>query len=574
MAKQHYSRANIEDIEATAPPTAYHDDPTASPSIAMAQDETNGPTANHVQKDTNSKPYHDDEGSVFDWGSNDIGSNNNGMDVSDRSDDHKKMKVEVSPKQKRVDDVSFAPLSLEEEDEEDLQHFSRARVNGIRGGQRLHVGGGWGRYGSSNKCYVLRRICFCSHWTLILLASIGLMIGFGFLGYKAGQPAETTSNESRTKGQEWIEWIEHPQEHMNMHWPHFHASNSNHVLVFAPQSQSQLLQTSNLIFHSCNEHSLSTSSGRSACLAACHGRICCFEKEDTYGSCIEEPYSYCYAYAACENALADFRMSNTNNPVNSNSGRLNEQDKILLSDACSSENIQSLEGIRDCNAFCMHHLCCFNGESCGTAEVCADYDACKVLVKNVVKIISGSNGAGGATNNFSGSMTHPSTPTDTANGHDFSYHDPSTIRASVSSACTFDPLANDDSWVPGCHALCADHLCCFGTPGTTSDCRQEKNVMCSAYAGCNVLMYQSNEIDHEEIKSKYEAHRPEMQPGSSTTPDDIREVNEACNNNVLKDSALRSRCEAACSSRKCCFTNGPGNCYILVRHISLILYSC
>lgn len=483
-------------------------------------------------------------------------SNSNEMDTSDRSTDgiHKKVKEASSATKIRGDDVSFAPSSLDEGDEDDLQHFSRAR----RHTSLIHVGGGWGRHGSSTRCY-LCRMC-CNKWIVALLSSIGIMIGFGYLGYQAGQSSQ--NDEGVTKGQEWVEWVEHSRDHF--HWPVIHHSSSNKT-AFAPQTQEQLLQTSNLIFHACNEHSLSTSSGRNACLSACHGRICCFEKESRYGSCIDEPYSYCYVYAACENALSDFGMSNTNVGL-TNSGRLNEQDKLLLGDACSSDNIKSLQGIRDCNAFCMHHLCCFNGEGCGVAaasSVCGDYDACKVLVENVVKVIDSSSG--GSNNNFSGSTVIRPTPTNTANGHDFIYHDPDTIRASVSAACTFDPLANDDSWVSGCHALCAEHLCCFGTPGTMSDCRQEPDIMCSAYAGCNVLLYQANDnVNHDDIKAKYEAHRPEMTPGSSETPDDIREVNEACNANVSTDSALRKRCEEACSSRQCCFINGPGNCYILV----------
>ena len=566
MTNMQYSLANSHDLEESAPPTSYRDDPSES----SPQTNENG---NGVQPQVH--PYRDDptdtEGSVFDWGSSSdnpvVGvesvsleemaqNTQNGSGALDTSMETNcppiKMKVSKTTATPRRDSVSFAPLSLDDEDEEDLQHFSRSRNHSSEG--YLRAGGR-----SNNKCYMMNRICFCHRWVLLPLAFLCVMIGFGFLGYEAGQPAKHKENEPTiTKGQEWLEWIEHSKDHV--HWPHIHhdaASKSSNTEIFVPQTQSQLLQTSNLIFHSCNEYSLSTSSGRNACLSACHGRICCFEKEKRYGSCIDTPYSYCYVYAACENALADFEMSNTNLVTTNNNGRLNEQDQAFLANACSAQNIESLEGIRDCNAFCMHHLCCFNGEGCGSimTGVCGDYNACKVLVKNVVKTI-GPTGGGGT-------MVRPE-PTNIANGHDFAYHDLDAIRSSISAACTFDPLADDDSWVPGCHELCADHLCCFGTPGTTSDCREEKNKMCNAYASCNVLMYQSKDINHEEIKSKYVPHRPEIQPWSSTMPDDIREVNEACNDNVLQNTELKDRCEAACSSRKCCFTNGPGNCYILV----------
>ena len=560
---RHYSPAPSFDVEEAAPPTLYSDDPNSN-------DSTDG----NAQEDHDTPPrvpFRDGaDGSVFDWGksSSDLSQTHEGvlhnsevqpsdikMENVELSADEQ-MNVQESSSPKRKDDATFAPLSLDEDDDEVNPQLSRTQAS-----QSHHpnINGIFGNI-CSRKCYLLRT-CICTNrYAILCLAWIGMMIGFGFVGYQAGQSAE---NASSTKGQEWIDWIENSKDHI--HWPHLHhtAPNNN---VFAPQTQAQLLQTSNLIFHSCNKNSLSTSSGRNACLSACHGKMCCFEKEQRYGSCVNTPYSYCYVYAACENVLADFGMTNTN-IVASSGGRLNEQDKALLGSACSTENIQSLEGIRDCNAFCMHHLCCFNGEGCGSYPfgICDDYSACQVLVKDVVAT------PGDVTNNFSGSVMRP-TPSTTANGHDFAYHDPDRIRSSIASACSFDPLANDDSWVSGCHDLCADHLCCFGTPGTTSGCGNERGLMCNDYAGCSVLVH-SKDLNHEEIKNKYVAHGPEMWPGSSVVPDDIREVNAACNNNVLGDSALKSRCEAACSSRNCCFTNGLGNCYLMVRSVQICLYT-
>ena len=568
MPKSYYSPAPSLDVEEAAPPTVYSDDPNTNVSTnGIAQEDHSKPRV----------PFRDEtEGSVFDWGgsSSDISQTPSGVlhnskaqppDIPMENEElslDEQMNIQESSSPKRKDDASFAPLSLDDDDV-DLQQLSRAQASQSR---HPNISGIFGNYGSSNKCYLLRT-CICnSRYAILCLAWIGMMIGFGFVGYQAGQPAD---NASSTKGQEWIDWIENSKDHI--HWPHFYHSAQNNNNAFAPQTQAQLLETSNLIFHSCNENSLSTSSGRNACISACHGRICCFEKEQSYGSCVNAPYSYCYAYAACENALTDFEMTNTN-ILASSGGRLNEQDKALLGSACCNENIQSLEGIRDCNAFCMHHLCCFTGEGCGSYPmgICDDYDACQVLVKDVVKTVATS---GDVTNHFSGSMMRP-TPSSTANGHDFAYHDPDKIRSSIASACNFDPLANDDSWVSGCHDLCADHLCCFGTPGTTSSCGNEKGLMCNDFAGCSVLVHQSKDLNHEEIKNKYVAHGPEMWPGSSVVPDDIREVNAACNDNVLGDSALKSRCEAACSSRNCCFTNGLGNCYLLVRLCAEMFISC
>eukprot|EP00804_Cyclotella_cryptica_P018657 CCRYP_007165-RA/>CCRYP_007165-RA protein AED:0.01 eAED:0.01 QI:122/1/1/1/1/1/2/1809/612 len=596
MSKPHYSLASNtddDDVE-SPPPTVYRDDPereSSDETHKRDRDENDIPTNRYTDDPSGSV-----EGSIFDWGCSagntdqtmDAASNRMSSASGDIQGEVKKMNVSSSSQRKRIDDVSFEPISLDGDDSEeeyDIQetrHRSGARMRNKDHDQYLHVGGGWGRHGStkSNMCYPLYRLC--NRLTIVTLGFGLMVLAFGMMGYEAGQPADTQGsgigeNEGKTpttKGEEWLEWIEHPKDHI--HWPHIqHHSNNldkdgihDNNIPFQPQSQAQLLQTSQNVFHSCNEHSLSTSAGRSACITACHGRICCFEKDPDFGSCVDDAYSYCFAYAACENLLQDFSMNNvvesgTGNE-STNGGRLNEQDKNLLRSACSNDNVLRLEGIRDCNAFCMHHLCCFNGDGCGIENsdeggICDDYDACKVLVKDGN---SEASEVSGATNNFSGSMMRPAS-SNIANGHDFSFHDPEAIRSSVSSVCTFDPLSNDESWVAPCHDLCADYLCCFGTPGTVSDCREEKHSMCNAYSGCNVLLYQTKDIDHEQIKGKYVAHRPEMDGKSSIIPDDIREVNEACNANVLQNPTLRSRCEVACSSRKCCFMNGPGNCYIL-----------
>lgn len=557
MSAAKYALASTTDEE-DAPPTSYRDDPTENNANGASE---NGNCAR--------EPYRDDPdgSSIFDWGS----SNNIGDVAMKKMPEEKAKKMKVcttSATAPKRNSVSFAPLSVDDDetDEDMHQHFHPARIHHS---DRLHVGGGWGRHGSTkNICYPLYRMCLCSRLALLLLGCGLILFSFGYLGYEAGQP--DIDNANVTKGEEWMEWMEHPKQ--NMHWPHFaNKPSKNNGVTFQPQSQMQLLSTSQMIFKVCNEHSLSTVEGRASCLSSCGGRLCCFEKDSAYGSCVDDPYSYCFAYAACENVLEDFGMNNVVNVEANNGGRLNEQDKSLLGHACDKENIKSLEGIRDCNALCMHHLCCFNGEGCQeqvSGGVCEDYGACKSLVGSGAGSGSGGNEGGAIDNNSPG--VGP-TSSNSANGHDFNYHDPDLIRSSVASACSFDPLSDDTSWVSDCHVLCADHLCCFGTPGTTSDCREERDTLCSAYSGCSVLVHSSEDVNHEEIKAKYTAHRPEMDGfDGSTIPDDIREVNEACNRNVLYDATMRSRCEKACDSRSCCFMNGPGNCYILVS----LLYYC
>ena len=74
--------------------------------------------------------------------------------------------------------------------------------------------------------------------------------------------------------------------------------------------------------------------------------------------------SYCFSYAACENVITDFGMTNVAPGVNAKEssghngrdGMLDVLDVKLLQDACSKESVATLDGIRDCTAFCQHNL--------------------------------------------------------------------------------------------------------------------------------------------------------------------------------------------------------------------------
>jgi hypothetical protein len=87
-------------------------------------------------------------------------------------------KVEVE--MPRVGDVSLVPIRLGEGNAEEVKHF-------IETCNDDEESEGWNvqmHRSSNNKYYRLYRPFFCCKWTIILLASIGLMISFGFLGFK------------------------------------------------------------------------------------------------------------------------------------------------------------------------------------------------------------------------------------------------------------------------------------------------------------------------------------------------------------------------------------------------------
>eukprot|EP00571_Detonula_confervacea_P010019 CAMPEP_0172305084 /NCGR_PEP_ID=MMETSP1058-20130122/6412_1 /TAXON_ID=83371 /ORGANISM="Detonula confervacea, Strain CCMP 353" /LENGTH=748 /DNA_ID=CAMNT_0013016547 /DNA_START=42 /DNA_END=2288 /DNA_ORIENTATION=- len=289
---------------------------------------------------------------------------------------------------------------------------------------------------SEKKGYSLcQLVCF-------MIAFYALVIGAGYVGYEAGLPVMDADEDAgedggedagnitdtsvegegydevssgkinyvhhpHTKGEEWLKWVEHEKEdfHMPQWFKNFTFHTHHHKdkvddeeafkkSYFEPKTQSQLLHLSEEIFQSCSERSLKTTPGRNECVSQCHGHYCCFERDADFGSCVAQPNSYCFAYAACENIVSDFEMDNANN-IDNMEIVLNAQDVKLLSDTCSKENIASLMGIRDCTAFCQHHMCCFNdlwSENCMSDHVseCEAYVACQILVDGPGDVDAGS----------------------------------------------------------------------------------------------------------------------------------------------------------------------------------------
>ena len=348
--------------------------------------------------------------------------------------------------------------------DEDMTADNNSNNNNNNG--RLFVGGGWGRHGSTNDWSGCCRskstgggggLSSVTCWMMVFLSLTFLA---GYLGYEAGLPAQLNEDgitsdtaliidgddddnhenglihattTTTTKGDLWLQWIKEEKDQIQLPHMHLHLNFTRHkptittdtssnqqTLTFPPLSQSELLIQSEHVFQSCSERSIATEAGREACIYLCHGHYCCFEKDVQFGSCVATPNSYCFVYAACENIVLDFGFTNINieeglQPAKKGGSvdvdGLNRQDFELLENTCSKENVASLEGIRDCNAFCQHHLCCFSeddGENClvGHEEECEAYESCRIIVdgpdadgsgedkKKVDDGGSGSNGGG------------------------------------------------------------------------------------------------------------------------------------------------------------------------------------
>ena len=131
----------------------------------------------------------------------------------------------------------------------------------------------------------------------------------------------------------------------------------------------------------------------------------------------------------------------------------------------------------------------------------------------------------------------------------------------VKAVCNPDQ-SDDDSWVPGCHDMCADYLCCFATEGTGSNCKDVHGEdVCEAYAGCNVLQSSSSTSDLP--SSSQQQQQPQQSINNQSEQVQLDEIAEACVPKIRRDANLRERCRKVCAPRDCCWQSGPGNCYVM-----------
>jgi len=487
--------------------------------------------------------------------------------------------------------------------------------------ERIFVGGGWGRHGSQFSCCP-RGVCSCCcgggsgssepkysgmggggakkysrgppvkntrsffQMVCILMAFVALVFGAGYVGYEAGLPAlggDVDENEvpsvnasvihqPHTKGEEWLQWLE--REKHQIHMPHYnftlHKKDKNSKgesafrapSQFEPMTQQELLKLSENIFQSCSERSLRTAQGREACLSHCHGHYCCFEKDPALGSCVAEANSYCFAYAACENVIADFEMTNVvakaaeTDTVNSHDGMLNLQDVQLLQATCSRDSIKTLEGIRDCTAFCQHHLCCFadleEEENCAVDHPgeCQAYDSCSILVKphdvhEDDHLVHSEPEA---------KAVHPepeARPDTVPNEEEPAALDGRTFK----DQCKQSNL--EENWEI-CKNHCSRYKCCFDPDNS---CYDQKRLECDEYFICEEFFTFDAPVDTIEdaqgvhagphdVKGVYD-HNP-----SNVNHDIETAVHAVCgleDENPGDDSWVTA-CHAICANYLCCFT--------------------
>lgn len=248
-----------------------------------------------------------------------------------------------------------------------------------------------------------------------------------------------------------------------------------------------------------------------------------------FGSCVAQPNSYCFAYAACENIITDFEMNNANIINNTplkdgtphDGKKLDDNDVKLLSDTCSKDNIATLEGIRDCTAFCQHHMCCFNdleSENCKIyhADECEAYGVCKILVDGPEDVIVGS-------------VVNNANPTFKADCMQSNLH------------------KNLDS----CKTQCERYECCFR--GVDS-CYKDQALECDEYYVCEEF-YMDDDPDGGvggETQQQSGASN-QVQANNNNNPGSNQGTNDAA---ITKDSGIANAVQAVCALEEEDVTDG------------------
>ena len=255
-----------DDVELAAdggPSTRFRDDPQSSLSPNNKED---GPAIKYRDEPESSS-------SVFDWGDDNTNTPGNTSDNDNNIGDV----YQIDEEEFDTNATGFSPVSLHDydsdSDEENIgsgrkicqkannmlnqRVFDETTYN--NDDDRIFVGGGWGRHGSQFSFCPNGSSWCCRRTTTVpsysrgprvkigysttqvvcgVLAFVALVFGGGFIGYEAGLPVEEegggedSSNKgdntqlfpkhTHTKGQEWLEWIEHEKD--EIHMPHFNMT--------------------------------------------------------------------------------------------------------------------------------------------------------------------------------------------------------------------------------------------------------------------------------------------------------------------------------------------------------------
>jgi hypothetical protein len=262
-----------------------------------------------------------------------------------------------------------------------------------------------------------------------------------------------------------------------------------------------------------------------------------------YG-CANDPSKNCLAHAGCETLVStssgydeeeEIQPDSTDTGVAKKSDGVEaEVDAFLaaLESACSETSLKTLDGIQQCHNRCQTHLCCFTsdpalaGNDCSNihVEACSAYQACERLV----------------------------TPTDQDTLTSTAATDLDEIANAIEKACVLpdDPDLMDQSWVEGCHSLCASRLCCLVDEKIESNCRATLGAKeCNAYSACDILINDSG----QEVT------------GALQIEDKFGDLNDVCTIAVVQDSSLHAACEERCRDRSCCFESTQAfSCYDMV----------
>jgi len=330
----------------------------------------------------------------------------------------------------------------------------------------------------------------------------------------------------------------------------------------APTESKLGLDDNQALSRICSDSQLATIDGMRSCHDACAPILCCWS-QDFNANCYDDHWKECDVSQPCS------FLAKPNNAVeNPDSVRKKEVDA-----ACSLDQTSTVDGLKACHQICAHRLCCFVSDgmtsSCsGNDGMCADYQACQVLVNQIpadATLVEDVDDAcakdtirrGGKdacvdlcaqrsccfTEGIGGCYGTDKTWCDEyalcRDVYEYvppaqdAQDDDDVLEDEVDTICAESKLKNK-SGLTICHEVCDPKFCCFD-PKESVNCYNDNPDTCDNYQGC-INLYEYEDIDY---KSQLEF-----------------EIEDLCSSSKIRSSTGKSMCQQICKTQASCFNGG------------------
>ena len=301
----------------------------------------------------------------------------------------------------------------------------------------------------------------------------------------------------------------------------FEACTNLEMFSFTPATSGGTSTSTTLTVNKiCATDNLKTSDGVKACEETCQARSCCFSMESD--NCYIEKKGWCEEYSSCKNL--DSMKANNNMDQKQQIDEKEKENEVDIDTLCSEKSTSYLEGLNKCKTACEPHACCFARDeifNCWDKQphLCETYRSCENLLSD----------------DFDDD--------DDDNTDDIDLQTASVDISKLNEFCTKDTINMDNNY-DLCKQICSSRECCFHWG--KENCVNKKWDYCNDFKMCYNLDwadFQENETDEKNGDLKFVVH-------------------EACTELNLLSEAGRERCDQMCEDRECCFeTDSALNCW-------------